>query len=119
MPSYLTPQMLNNYRHPRNMAEINKWTSFGQANNDLCGDEVNIYLNVVDNVIQDASFTGSGCILTVVSADRLIESIKNQNISRIHPDITNWSKTFDNIPKARENCIAIAVLALKQALARQ
>ena len=65
-------------RNPRNfrvMADANRQV---EGFNPLCGDRLTLYLKIADNVIQDASFQGSGCAISTASVSLMTEIIKGK-----------------------------------------
>ena len=47
-------------------------------NNPLCGDTIDIYLDIKENVIQDISFEGQACAICVASASLMTEEVKGK-----------------------------------------
>lgn len=47
--------------------------------NPSCGDNITIYYDIVDNRIENISYTGNGCAISMASADIMCEVI-NQGI---------------------------------------
>ena len=47
--------------------------------NPSCGDDIIIQLKVVDDVIEDAAFTGDGCAISQASADIMVDMIIGQH----------------------------------------
>jgi nitrogen fixation NifU-like protein len=65
-------------RNPRNfrvMADANRQV---EGFNPLCGDRLTLYLKIADNVINDASFQGSGCAISTASVSLMTEIIKGK-----------------------------------------
>jgi nitrogen fixation NifU-like protein len=52
----------------RNQRRLEQATATGEGHNHLCGDHCKVYLDVVEGVIRDASFEGSGCAILLASA---------------------------------------------------
>lgn len=67
----------NNY--PANRGEISNVEPI-KLKNASCGDELNVYLRVVDGKIVDGKYTGVGCAISMASADLFIDSIKNKTV---------------------------------------
>ncbi len=60
--------------------------------NESCGDEVRLFLRVKNDVIEDASFTGQGCIVSMASAAMLVKAIRGKKIDEIKEILKNVEK---------------------------
>ncbi|MBI4385171.1 MAG: SUF system NifU family Fe-S cluster assembly protein [Nitrospinae bacterium] len=73
--------ILDHNRKPRNFREMPNATHFCHGFNPLCGDDITVYLDVdKDNVIQDVSFTGSGCAISKASSSLMTVHLKGKKI---------------------------------------
>jgi nitrogen fixation NifU-like protein len=48
--------------------------------NRLCGDRLQVYLDVRDGNVQDVSFEGSGCAISTASASMMTQSVKGKSV---------------------------------------
>jgi len=71
--------ILDHYRNPRNKGEI-KNAIHQHEKNPLCGDEIDMYLNIKKDRIKDVKFQGSGCAISQSSASILTDYIKGKNV---------------------------------------
>jgi nitrogen fixation NifU-like protein len=49
------------------------------GHNPLCGDKVTIFLKMHDNIIEDVSFQGEGCAISMASASLMTEILKGKS----------------------------------------
>lgn len=70
--------ILDHYRKPRNFGPLADADRKAEGFNPLCGDRLTLYVKLMDGVITDASFEGSGCAISTASASLLTESIKGK-----------------------------------------
>lgn len=70
--------IFDHYRRPRNFGRLDGANRMADGYNPLCGDKVTLYLQVVDGVIRDARFEGTGCAIATASASLMTESIKGR-----------------------------------------
>ena len=71
--------ILDHGRRPRNLRRLDDATGEAHGDNPLCGDTVTIYLSVdTDDVIQDLSFEGNGCAISIASASMLTELLRGR-----------------------------------------
>ena len=72
--------ILDHNKSPRNFRKIDNATKTKEGYNPLCGDRINIYLILEDNVVKDISFQGSGCAISKASASLMSSIIKGKTI---------------------------------------
>ena len=65
-------------RKPHNFREMEDANRSSNGFNPFCGDTVNLYLKVDDDVIIDVAFQGSGCAISRASASMMTESVKGK-----------------------------------------
>ena len=61
--------------HPANKREMEPPFVKMEGINPSCGDDIVLHLRVNDGVIEDGSFTGSGCAISQASADMMLDLI--------------------------------------------
>lgn len=70
--------ILDHNRKPRNFREPENANRCARGDNPLCGDKLIVFLTVDDDVVTDATFTGSGCAISTASASLMTEAIKGR-----------------------------------------
>ena len=70
--------VLDHNRRPRNFKRPDHVNRTAEGFNPLCGDQVNIYLNVENDVITDVGFEGVGCAISKASTSMMTESVKGK-----------------------------------------
>jgi nitrogen fixation NifU-like protein len=69
--------ILDHYRHPRNKAALDHATSKAEGYNPLCGDEVEVELELDgDGVIQNVACRGRGCSISQASGSMMTAAVK-------------------------------------------
>jgi len=74
--------LLEHNSKPRNFRMVEEANQTSEGYNPLCGDQITLYLKVVDGVIDDVGFQGSGCAISRASASMMTQSIKGQSVER-------------------------------------
>ncbi len=75
--------ILEHNRNPRNFKKLERPTHFAEGYNPLCGDHLNIYINVDDQgVIQEITFDGSGCAISKASASMMTSALKGKTVDQ-------------------------------------
>ncbi len=110
--------ILELYKSPENYGKLKEPTHSATEKNSNCGDEIKIELKIKKSKIKDAKFSGSGCVLSIVSASMLINKIKGQDLDKIkrfnNKDILKLTDTNKN--SSRIKCALLAWNAVKKAL---
>jgi len=68
--------VLDHNRRPRNFRKLEDANRTAEGFNPLCGDQIELYLTVEDDVITDIGFEGRGCAISKASASMMTESVK-------------------------------------------
>ena len=64
--------IIDHSKQPCNYREIKDTTHKAEGFNPLCGDNLIIYIKLVDGIIEDIAFQGSGCAISQASASLMI-----------------------------------------------
>jgi nitrogen fixation NifU-like protein len=70
--------ILDHNRRPRNFGRLAGANCRAEGFNALCGDKLTLYLKLVDGVIEDARFEGTGCAISTASASLMTEALKGK-----------------------------------------
>ena len=74
--------LLEHNSKPRNFKVLEDANQSSEGYNPLCGDQITLSLKVVDGVIDDVGFQGSGCAISRASASMMTQSIKGQSVEQ-------------------------------------
>jgi nitrogen fixation protein NifU and related proteins len=72
--------IVDHNRHPRNFRAMPDADRHADGFNPLCGDKLTPYVKLDGDRIEDVSFNGSGCAISVASASLLTESVKGKTV---------------------------------------
>ncbi len=75
--------ILDHNKNPRNFQVLDSATRSAQGHNPLCGDKVQIYLQIDNDRITDISFQGSGCAISKASASLMTDAIKGKTLNEV------------------------------------
>jgi nitrogen fixation protein NifU and related proteins len=70
--------ILDHYRRPRNKGALEAPTGSASLRNPLCGDEVEVQVELKDGRVADVRFSGRGCSISQASASMMTELVKGQ-----------------------------------------
>ena len=83
--------ILEHGKNPRNKGMCNQFNHDAQGHNPLCGDKVHIYLKLNDdNKVEDVSFEGEGCAISLASASILTDTLKGKDLNVANSIIENF-----------------------------
>ena len=82
--------ILDHYRRPRNRGTLERPTTSVSHRNPLCGDEIELTLDVRNDRVTDARFTARGCSLSLAAASMLTEIAKG----RTRPELEATHRVF-------------------------
>jgi len=91
--------LYDNYSNPKNNEEVNdKSYIYENANNASCIDNINLYVKINDDVIEDIKFTGEACAISTASTSIMIKELIGNNIE----DALTFINNFDNMVNEKE-----------------
>ena len=72
--------ILEHGKNPRNFDKTHEFNKDAKGHNPLCGDNVHVYLKLNgQKIVEDISFEGSGCAISMASASIMTDLIKGKN----------------------------------------
>ena len=72
--------LLEHNSKPRNFRKVEDPSATAEGYNPLCGDQITLYLKVVDDTVEDVGFQGVGCAISRASASMMTQSIKGRSL---------------------------------------
>jgi nitrogen fixation protein NifU and related proteins len=73
--------ILDHNKRPRNFRMIDAASHHAEGYNPLCGDRLNLYVQVEGDRITDVAFQGSGCAISKASASLMTDAVKGQTLA--------------------------------------
>ncbi|MGV3759664.1 MAG: Fe-S cluster assembly sulfur transfer protein SufU [Actinomycetota bacterium] len=76
--------ILDHYRSPRNRGELPVPPATRvEGFNPLCGDEIVVYVEVRDGVVEDIKIAGQGCSISQSSASMMSSAVKGKTLDEV------------------------------------
>ncbi len=72
--------ILDHNKNPRNFKKLDEHSHHANGHNPLCGDKLELFLEVEDDIIKEISFVGSGCAISTSSASLMTQFLKGKSI---------------------------------------
>ena len=83
--------ILDHGKNPRNLRKTENFNKEATGYNPLCGDKVHIYLKLNENKkIEDISFEGSGCAISMASASIMTDLIRGRNKNEVNEIVKDF-----------------------------
>jgi len=82
--------ILDHYRNPRHHQTVDPADRVIEANNPLCGDEIDLSYRLDDGRVAAIGFTGRGCSISQASASMLCEAVMGMPVA----DATQLAEQF-------------------------
>jgi len=70
--------ILDHNKSPRNFKKLEDANHHAEGHNPLCGDHLDVYLQLENDVVKDISFIGNGCAISKSSASLMTAFIKGK-----------------------------------------
>ena len=74
--------ILDHNKSPRNFRVIEHANHHSEGYNPLCGDRIDIYLDVEKGIVKDISFQGKGCAISKASASLMSSMVKDKPVEQ-------------------------------------
>lgn len=71
--------ILDHYENPRNYGVLNPYSIHERGVNPLCGDELELYLLMKEDIVENIMFSGKGCSISQSSGSMMTELVKGKN----------------------------------------
>ncbi len=108
--------ILDYYRNPRNYGKIENPDISKRDSNPLCGDELEMHINIKENKVSDVKFTGKGCAISQASASMLTELIMGKDfdyVKQLTKEDILENLGLPDLGPARIKCALLSLKVLK------
>ena len=75
--------ILDHNRKPRNFRKLEGPCRTAEGFNPLCGDKIQIYLKIENDLVCDISFEGAGCAISIAAASMMTERVKGRTVAAV------------------------------------
>ena len=83
--------ILEHGKNPRNIGKTENFNKDAKGHNPLCGDSVHVYLKLDNkNKVEDISFEGSGCAISMASASIMTDLVKGKEENEVREIINDF-----------------------------
>ena len=110
-------KVMDHFTHPRNVGEIADADGVGTVGNAKCGDIMQMFIKVENDIIVDAKFKTFGCGAAIASSSMATELIIGKSIDEAMA-LSNKAvvDALDGLPPTKVHCSVLAEDAIERAV---
>ncbi len=110
-------KVMEHFANPHNVGEIENADGIGRVGNPVCGDIMNMYIRVENDVITDVKFKTFGCGAAIATSSMATDLIKGKTIEEAL-QLTNEAvaEALGGLPKIKMHCSVLAEQAVRGAV---
>jgi len=110
-------KVMEHFMNPRNVGTIENPDGHGKVGNPVCGDLMEMFIEIKDNVITDIKFQTFGCGSAIATSSMVIELAKGMNIDEaMKITRSDVASELDGLPPQKMHCSNLAADALHEAI---
>lgn len=117
MAPVYSDKVLDHFKNPRNVGELDNPDGVGVEGNPVCGDLMEIQIRVEDDRIADIKFKTFGCGSAIATSSMVTELAKGRTLDEAEK-ITreDVASELDGLPRRKMHCSNLAADALHKAI---
>ena len=110
-------KVMEHFMNPRNVGVIENPDGYGKVGNPVCGDVMEIFIKVKDDIITDIKFRTFGCGSAIATSSMVTELAKGKHVDEaIKITRNDVADELDGLPPQKMHCSNLAADALSEAI---
>ena len=110
-------KVMEHFTNPKNVGVIENPDGYGKVGNPVCGDLMEIYIKVDDDIITDIKFKTFGCGSAIATSSMITELAKGKHVDEANKITRNdVANELDGLPPQKMHCSNLAADALQEAI---
>ena len=110
-------KVMEHFMNPRNVGVIENPDGYGKVGNPVCGDLMEIFIKVKDDVITDIKFKTFGCGSAIATSSMVTELAKGKHVDEaIKITRNDVADELEGLPPQKMHCSNLAADALQEAI---
>lgn len=112
-----TEKVMEHFMNPHNVGVIENPSGYGKVGNPSCGDIMEIFIKVEDNIITDVKFRTFGCASAIASSSVSTDLIMGKTVEEAL-ELTNKKvvEALGGLPPVKMHCSVLAEEAIHKAI---
>lgn len=112
-----SPKVMDHFMNPRNVGEIQNADGMGMEGNPTCGDAMQLFIKVENDVIVDAKFRTFGCGAAIAVSSMITEMVKGKTLDEaLQISKEAVANELGGLPPQKMHCSNLGADALKKAI---
>jgi nitrogen fixation NifU-like protein len=108
---------MEHFMNPRNVGVIENPDGYGKVGNPVCGDLMEMYIKVKNDIITDIKFKTFGCGSAIATSSMVTELAKGKNVDEaLNITRNDVANELDGLPPQKMHCSNLAADALQAAI---
>ncbi len=109
--------VLDHFQHPRNVGVIPEADAIAAMESPVCGDLMEIYLDIEDGYIRDAKFRTFGCGAAIASSSMATEMVKGKSLAEaLTLTDEDVARALGGLPEQKMHCSNLAASTIHKAI---
>ena len=110
-------KVMEMFRNPKNMGEIENPDGIGRVGNPKCGDLMELYIKVDGDIITDVKFKTFGCAAAIATSSMITEMAKGKTLDEaLKITRKDVADELEGLPPVKMHCSNLAADALQAAI---
>ncbi|NLI28849.1 MAG: Fe-S cluster assembly scaffold protein NifU [Nitrospiraceae bacterium] len=110
-------KVMDHFANPRNVGEMPDADGIGMEGNPTCGDAMEIFIKVKDDVIVDAKFRTFGCGAAIAVSSMVTEMVKGKTLDEaLAISKEAVANELGGLPPQKMHCSNLGADALRKAI---
>jgi nitrogen fixation NifU-like protein len=110
-------KVMEHFMNPRNVGVIENPDGYGKVGNPVCGDVMEIFIKVKDDIITDIKFRTFGCGSAIATSSMVTELAKGKHVDEaVKITRGDVASELEGLPPQKMHCSNLAADALHEAI---
>ena len=110
-------KVMEHFRNPRNVGEIENASGVGEIGNPVCGDMMTFYVTIKDGRLADVKFKTFGCGAAIAVSSMVSEMAKGKTVDEaMKISNADVAKELGGLPPNKLHCSNLGADALHKAI---
>ncbi|MFW6121030.1 MAG: Fe-S cluster assembly scaffold protein NifU [Petrotogales bacterium] len=110
-------KVMDHFMNPRNVGTIENPDGYGKVGNPVCGDIMEIFIKVKDDIITEIKFKTFGCGSAIATSSMVTELAKGKHVDEAMKITRNdVAEELEGLPPQKMHCSNLAADALHEAI---
>jgi nitrogen fixation NifU-like protein len=110
-------KVMEHFMNPRNVGVIKNPDGYGKVGNPVCGDLMEMYIKVENDIIKDIKFKTFGCGSAIATSSMVTELAIGKHVDEaLKITRNNVATELDGLPPQKMHCSNLAADALHAAI---